>query len=127
MKVGNIVKFHTPFPDEDPTQIYVILEVFDGENPRAKIKALNTGMNFAPVSTVNLDELIIAEIGTEDLIGSSVTILCNDGVYKDGKVVSTEKQSINLNMNKGDTGVLTNVKLKVIDQNGIEHSGYLCV
>ena len=41
-KIGQIVKYHTPFPSEDPNQLYVVLEIFlDVERPRALIKELN--------------------------------------------------------------------------------------
>ena len=38
-KNGQIVRFHTPLPDENPMQLYVLLEaIFDVERPRGKIK-----------------------------------------------------------------------------------------
>lgn len=43
-KEGQIVRFHTPLADEDPEQIYVMLELKeDGERSRADIQALGTG------------------------------------------------------------------------------------
>lgn len=29
---GQFVKFHTPYEDEDPEQLYVVLEVFEDED-----------------------------------------------------------------------------------------------
>jgi hypothetical protein len=44
IKEGKIVKFHTPLADENPNQLYVVLEVIeDNERSRAKIQALNLG------------------------------------------------------------------------------------
>jgi hypothetical protein len=41
---GQIVKFHTPLQEENPNQLFVVLEVTaDDERPRADIQALNTG------------------------------------------------------------------------------------
>lgn len=55
---GEIVKFHTPFPDEDANQLYVIIEIhLDVQNPRCKIQALNTGFAFPPISTVKVNDL----------------------------------------------------------------------
>ena len=55
---GNIVKFHTPLPEENPNQLYVVLEVIaDDERPRADIQALNTGLSFPPINTVRLGDL----------------------------------------------------------------------
>lgn len=127
MKEGNIVKFHTAFPDEDPNQLFVILEVMKGENSRAKIKALNTGSGLAPVTIVNLEDLVIAEVLTKDLLGQYVTILCEGNNYKTGKVESAESAIINLELNKSRNVVHSNVRLKILDATGNEHQGYLCV
>jgi hypothetical protein len=57
-KEGQIVRFHTPLADEDPNQIYVVLELKeDGERSRADIQALGTGWAFPPVSTVLISDL----------------------------------------------------------------------
>jgi hypothetical protein len=65
---AQIVKFHTPYEDEDPEQVYVVLEVFeDGDRTRAKIKALNTGLSFALISVVLAKDLEIDEMQTKQL------------------------------------------------------------
>jgi hypothetical protein len=57
-KIGQLAKFRTPLPDENPNQLYVVLEIIeDDERPRANIEALNTGLSFPPINTVNLDDL----------------------------------------------------------------------
>lgn len=63
---GQIVKFHTPYEDEGPEQLYVVLEVFDDEDrSRAQIFPLNTGLSFPPV--VYIRDLEIDNILTKQL------------------------------------------------------------
>jgi len=58
-KVGQTVKFQNPFPDEDPEQKYIVLEVKEGkEDIRVDISPLNIGMEFPPVYTVKSDDLV---------------------------------------------------------------------
>lgn len=65
---GQIVKFHTPYHDEDPEQIYAIIEyIEDGSRSRAKIKALNTGLSFPPISLVLAEDLEVDEGQTFEL------------------------------------------------------------
>ena len=74
-KIGQVAKFHTPLPDENPNQLYVVLEIIeDGTRPIADIKALNTGLSFPPINTVKLDDLAVVEVDTADLVGHKVTI-----------------------------------------------------
>lgn len=75
IKRGQIVKFHTPYEDEDPEQLYVVLEVFeDDDRTRAKILALNTGLSFAPISVVYARDLEIDEINTKSLMNYLRTV-----------------------------------------------------
>jgi len=61
-KVGQIVKFEKPYPDEDPEQPYVIKEVKEGyEGIRIDISPLNLGLAFPPIYTVRSTELILIE------------------------------------------------------------------
>ncbi len=127
-KKGQIAKFHTPLADENPEQLYVVLEVIeDDERPRADIQALNTGLSFTPINTVRLDDLEVVEVNTQDLIGHQVTINKSDYSQVKGKVVKVSEQNIMLDLSKGVTGVETNVWLTIIDKNGIEHLGKLFV
>jgi hypothetical protein len=65
---GQIVKFHTPYEDEDPEQLYVILEyIEDGKRSRAKILAANTGLSFPPISLVLAEDLEVDEGQTFEL------------------------------------------------------------
>lgn len=60
---GSLVKFHSPLPDEDPNQIYTVMELIeDSERPRADIKPINTGLNFPPINTVPLEDLEIVKL-----------------------------------------------------------------
>lgn len=127
-KKGQIVRFHTPNPDENPDQLYVVLEIHtDVENPRAQIKALNTGLSFPSLNTVLVDDLEVVDVNTSDLIGHHVTIKKSDYSEVEGKVTNVREQKIMLDLTKGVKGVETNVWVTVIDNNGKEHTGTLFV
>lgn len=127
-KIGQVAKFHTPLPDENPDQLYVVLEIIeDDERPRADIKALNTGLSFPPINTVKLDDLEVLEVDTADLVGHNVTINKADYSQATGKVVKVSEQKIMLDLTKGVKGVETNVWLTIEDENGKEHTGNLFV
>lgn len=127
-KPGQVAKFHTPLPDENPDQLYVVLEIKeDVERPRADIKALNTGLSFPPINTVLLDDLEVVEVDTSDLLGHEVTISKADYSHETGKVVKVSEQKITLDLTKGVKGVETNVWLTIQDENDTEHTGTLFV
>jgi hypothetical protein len=127
-KEGQIVKFHTPYANEDPNQRYVILEIhFDVEKPRAKIRELNGGKSLASITTVLVEELEVVEVDTADLVGHNVTINKADYSQATGKVVKVSEQKIMLDLTKGIKGVETNVYLTIDDENGKEHTGTLFV
>lgn len=127
-KPGQLAKFHTPLPDEDPDQLYVIMEIKeDPESPRADIKAFNKGLTYPPINTVLLDDLEIVEVDTADLVGHTVTINKADYSQATGKVKKVSEQKIMLDLSKGVSGVETNVWLTIEDENGKEHTGTLLV
>lgn len=127
-KQGQIVKFHTPLADENPNQLYVVLEVIeDDERPRADIQALNTGLSFPPINTVRLVDLEVVEVETNDLIGHKVTINKSDYSQIKGRVIKVNEQKIEVNLFNGVHGVETNVWLTIVDNDGIEHLGTLFV
>lgn len=127
-KIGQVVQFHTPYPDEDPNQRYVILELhLDVETPRALIEALNGGKPFASSKSVVLDELQVVEVNTSDLIGHQVTINKADYSQAIGRVVKVNEQKILLDLTKGVKGVETNVWLTIEDESRKEHIGTLFV
>ena len=58
--VGQVVKFHSPFPDEDPNQLYVVLGLItDVEKPRAHIRALSEDSYLNPINVVNLVDICL--------------------------------------------------------------------
>ena len=127
-KPGQVGKFHTPLPDENPNQLYVVLEIKeDVERIRADIRALNTGLSFPPINTVLLDDLEVVEVDTSDLVGHQVTINKADYSQATGKVVKLSEQKIVLDLTKGVKGVETNVWLTIQDENGKQHTGTLFV
>ncbi|MNQ93874.1 hypothetical protein D3C85_1093600 [compost metagenome] len=128
IKEGKIVKFHTPLADENPNQLYVVLEVIeDNERSRAKIQALNTGLTFAPVNTVRLTDLEVSEVDNNDLIGHKVTINKSDYSQVQGRVIKVSEQKTELNLCVVERGVETNVLVTVVDHDGIEHFGTLFI
>ncbi len=127
-KQGQIVKFHTPLADENPNQLYVILEVIeDNERPRADIQALNTGLSFPPINKGRLADLEVVEVNTNDLIGHKVTINKSDYSQVEGRIIKVSEQKIEVNLSNGVHGVETNVWLTVVDNDGKEHLGTLFV
>ena len=128
IKEGQIVRFHTPLGDENPSQLYVVLEVFeDDDNPRADIQPLNTGLSFPPIIKSKLDDLEVVEVETNDLIGNRVTINKSDYSQVEGRVIKVSEQKIDVSLSNGLHGVETNVWLTVVDNNGVEHLGTLVV
>jgi transcription antitermination factor NusG len=127
-KTGQVAKFHTPLPDENPNQIYVVLEIIENDiRPRADIQALDTGLPFPPINTVLLKDLEVVEVESSDMIGHYVTINKSDYSQATGKVISVQDQKISLNLTKGITGVETNVWVTIQDEKGIEHTGTLFI
>jgi len=127
-KEGQIVKFHTPIADENPNQLFVVMEVKeDNERPRVDIMALNTGLTFPPINTVSLNDVEVVEVSTKDLIGSKVIINKPDSSQVEGRVKSVADEKVLLDLTKGELGVETNVSLTVVDREGKEHTGTLFV
>ena len=90
-KIGQLAKFHTPLPDENPNQLYVVLEIIENtERPRAYIKALKTGLSFPPISCVSLKDLEVVEVDTADLFGHIVTINKANYSRATGKIVNVK-------------------------------------
>ena len=68
IKTGQIVKFHTPNYDEDPEQLYLVLEFMEhGEKSRARIQTLNTGVSFPWTTIVYAKDLEVDEVQTFQL------------------------------------------------------------
>ena len=128
IKPGQVVKFHTPYPNEDPNQRYGILEIhLDVERPRAKIKELNGNTGWASITTVMVEELEVVPVNTYDMLGHEATVNKADYSQATGKVVKVHEQQIVLDLTKGIKGVETNVWLTVQDKAGNRHVGTLFV
>lgn len=127
-KNGQIVKFHTPLEDENPNQLYVVVELFlDKEVPLASIQALGTGLSIPPIIKVKIEDLTVEEVTTDNLIGSEVTIISESNTEYKGRVVSARDKKILLDMEQKEDKVYTNVWLTISNNEKIEHSGYLLV
>ncbi len=129
-KQGQLVKYHTPFPDENPDQLYVLLEIFEygeGLKPKATIKALNTGWMFPPTQKVLLEDLQISEVDTTDLIGYRASLIKEDHTKATGKVISVEMNKQLVKLAKVENRVETNVKIAIQDDSGTIHHGTLLV
>jgi hypothetical protein len=127
-KKGQIVRFHTPLPDEDADVLYSVVDIFtDVERPRAQIRAVNIPGSFMPINTVLVEELEVIEVNTSDLVGHEVTIDKADKSQAKGKVVKVSEQKIMLDLTAGVKGVETNVWLTIQKDNGTEYIGTLFV
>ena len=127
-KEGQIVRFHTPLEGENPDQQYVVKEIYlDIERPKAQIEALNTGLAFAPIMTVFVEDLEEIAVSTDDLIGHTVTVRKSDYSEITGKVIRALEQKLKVDLSKGVNGIETNVLLTILDGNGNEQTGTLVV
>lgn len=127
---GQIVKFHTPYPDEDPNQLYLLLEIFDYDDDRnaaATIKALIKGWSFLPMNKVFLEDLEVAEVDTTDLIGFRGTIIKDDGKRISGIITTTKNEKQVVSLSKQEKQVETNVQVSINDTQGKLHEGTLAV
>lgn len=124
-KVGQIVRFHTPFPDENPNQIYVIVEIADdGTANRATIKPLNFKFQFPPILTVKIADLSHVKVSALEMIGETVTLKKNDGNEVNGRVVSARDVDLFVEMTRNEKEVVTNCHLTIVDNAGLTHEGF---
>ncbi len=127
-KVGQVAKFHTPLPGENPHLRYVVLQVIDDvEKPRADIRALNVGGAFIPINTVLLEDLEVVEVETSELIGQQVTINLTDSSKAAGKVIGVNADKIIPDFTLSKDGIKSNIMMTVIDQNGHTQIGTLFI
>ena len=129
-KAGQVVRFHTPFPDEDPKMIYnlLYLDEEDYPNRRADIRAIIPGQTFLPINRVNLEDLEVVELDLKDLMMHKVTVIKEDNTEAIGRVVKLHQEMIipQLTVKEGK-GVMTNALITVKDFDGQEHTGFLFV
>ncbi|WP_194976996.1 hypothetical protein [Aquiflexum lacus] len=130
-KVGQVVRFHTPYPDEDPNMIYHLLD-FDERNhfptPSADIQVIFSDLSFVPINRVRLEELEVVEFDLKDLMRYKITVIKEDNTEAVGRVVKLHQEKIipELSVIKGK-GVMTNALITIKDFDGQEHTGFLFV
>ncbi|SMD42466.1 hypothetical protein SAMN00777080_1018 [Aquiflexum balticum DSM 16537] len=130
-KVGQVVRFHTPYPDEDPNMIYHLLDFDERDHfptPSADIQVIFSDLSFVPINKVRLEELEVVEFDLRDLLGYPVTIVKEDKSEFSGIVTGLCQEKIvpELHVKRGK-GVETNVKLTIEDDSGSQHIGMLFV
>ncbi len=125
---GQIVRFHTPFLDEDANAQYVVQEIhLDVDIPRAKIKKLGTTGFFASIGTYPVEDLQVVKFGTTDLIGFRETIITEEGKRERGIIISAAEEKVYLQMKVVEDGVETNVTVTIRNRSGEEVTGRLLV
>ena len=128
IKQGNVVKFKDPLPDEDPNQLYVVLEILKGERTDAKIMALGTSMKIAPVNVVPVEDLVVTDINTKDLLGQKVSIKKENNSIVQGVVIASGKETIQPKFTDSSSGhITTNLTVFVKDKDDKIHKGLLIV
>lgn len=130
-KIGQVVRFHTPFPDEDPDMIYHLLDFDDSghfRTPSAEIQPIFSNLTFVPINRVKLEDLEVVEFDLRDLLGYPVVIIKEDNSKVSGKVERLYQDKIvpELQVKRG-LGVETNVKVTIKDTLGSIHTGMLFV
>ncbi|SFB40262.1 hypothetical protein [Algoriphagus aquimarinus] len=123
LKRGHLVKFHTPYPEEDPSQLYLLLEVKDHDHfdtPWADILALGTGFSFPSINMVKLEDLEVVEWDSFELIGHYATVVTEEGLNVSGKIVHILE-------NENNTKPLQTLKIHVMlkDERGEMTAGEL--
>ena len=127
-KTEQVANFNIRLPDENPNQLYVVLEIIeDDERPRADIKKLKTDLSFPTINTVNLSDLNVVEVVTANLVGYNVTNNKTEYSQATRKFVKVSEQKIMLDLAKGVKSVETNVWLTIEAENGKEHPRTLFV
>jgi hypothetical protein len=129
-KAGQVVRFHTPFPDEDPNMIYnlLYLDEEDYPNRRADIRPISSSLSIPPINRVQLSDLEVVELDLNDLMMHKVTVIKEDNSEAIGRVVKLHQDKVipELTVKEGK-GVKTNALITVRDFDAQEHTGYLFV
>lgn len=130
-KVGQVVRFHTPYPDEDPDMIYHLLDFDDSgrfPTPPADIQPIFSKLTFVPINRVKLEDLEVVEFDLKDLMGYPVVLVKKDNTEVTGRVVHLHQEKIIPVLTKiNGKGVETNILLTIKDSKGELHEGLLFV
>lgn len=126
LKPGTVVRFKNPLPHEDQNMLFLIKEAhYDIEEPRGLVQEFDLETKLASTFTIILNELEPVFFNTENLIGT-VQIILTEGKEKiQGSIIEISKKHVNLNLQKTDEGVITNVPLTIITENNQKRSGNL--
>lgn len=129
-KAGQVVKFHTPFPDEDPNMMYNLLYLDEAHYPnrRADIRPIFSSLTIPPINRVQLSDLEVVELDLNDLMMHKVTVIKEDNTEAIGRIVKLHQEKIIAELTvKEGKGVMTNALITVKDFDGQEHTGFLFV
>lgn len=128
LKPGTVVRFKNPLPHEDRNMLFLIKEAhYDVEKPRGLIQEFDLKTKLASTFTILLNELEPVFFDTENLTGTVQIILTEKKEKIRGSVIEVSKKNVNLNLQKIDEGVISNVPLTIITENNQKRSGNLFV
>jgi hypothetical protein len=124
-KQGQIVRFHTPFADENPNQIFIVNEIFfDVEKPRAIIKTIGGTFGWSLTSSVSVEDLELVPYNNSDLIGQNANIEKGKLSFS-GKILQIINPEEPIEFEKNPNQITTNLEVVILDNNNIRHQGRL--
>jgi hypothetical protein len=124
-KQGQIVRFHTPFADENPNQIFIVNEIFfDVEKPRAIIKTIGGKFGWSLTSSVSVEDLELVPYNNSDLIGQNANIEKGKLSFS-GKILQIINPEEPIEFEKNPNQITTNLEVVILDNNNIRHQGRL--
>ena len=124
-KQGQIVRFHTPFADENPNQIFIVNEIFfDVEKPRAIIKTIGVTFGWSLTSSVSVEDLELVPYNNSDLIGQNANIEKGKLSFS-GKILQIINPEEPIEFEKNPNQITTNLEVVILDNNNIRHQGRL--
>jgi hypothetical protein len=124
-KQGQIVRFHTPFADENPNQIFIVNEIFfDVEKPRAIIKTIGGTFGWSLTSSVSVEDLELVPYNNSDLIGQNANIEKGKLSFS-GKILQIINPEEPIEFEKNPNQITTNLEAVILDNNNIRHQGKL--
>lgn len=127
-KTGQIVVRSPKVGLIDYAQRYVVEEIYTvSTTSMAIVRELNGSSDNSNTLTVSTDELEVVEVNTQDMIGIVARIVKDDDSVHLGRIVAIPQVNTYLDLDIKINRVETNVYVTIIDNQGIEHSGYLFV
>lgn len=127
-KPGQIVVISPKVGLIDYAQRYVVEEIYTvSTTSMAIVRELNGSRDNSNTLKVSTDELEVVEVNTQDMIGIVARIVKDDDSVHLGRIVTIPQVNTYLDLDVKSNRVDTNVYVTIIDNKGIEHSGYLFV